>query len=81
VKVNILFFSVLKDLTGTTETTWPISPGTTLNDLLHQLYQHWPTLQEWDQSLLLAINHEYSPRETLLPNHAEIAIMPPVQGG
>ncbi|WP_166442776.1 MoaD/ThiS family protein [Phragmitibacter flavus] len=80
-KVNVLFFSVLKDLTGTAETPWPIQPGTTLNHLLEELYQHWPALKEWDQSLLLAINQEYSPRETLLPNHAEIAIMPPVQGG
>lgn len=82
-QVNILFFSVLKDITGTESVPWTISHNTppTIGSLLESLYERWPELKQWDESLLLAMNHEYVRRSTALVNNAEVAIMPPVQGG
>ena len=81
-KVRVLFFSVLQDITGTAETTVQIdTPTADVGTLLDQLYQIWPGLKDWAPSLLVAVNHVYARRGDPLPADAEVAIMPPVQGG
>ena len=45
------------------------------------LYARWPKLAEWDSSLLVALDHAYVKRDAALHDGAEVAIMPPVQGG
>lgn len=79
--VRLLFFSVLRDITGVEETSWPITPGATVADLLETLYQRWPSLRDWDSSLLVAVDQTYVKKHELLPAGSEVAIMPPVQGG
>lgn len=79
--VRVLFFSVLRDLTGCEQTEWACTPGTTLGVLLQQLQDRWPALRDWDPSLLLAIDCDYARRDTPLHQGCEVAIMPPVQGG
>ena len=80
--VRVLFFSVLQDITGTTETTVCIEePNAQVGHLLDQLYENWPRLRDWAPSLLVAVNHVYARRGDPLPADAEVAIMPPVQGG
>ena len=80
-KVRVLFFSVLKDLTGSDEVTQELAPGATVADLLTAVFTRWPGLQAWDASLLVAVDQTYARRNTPLHDGAEIAIMPPVQGG
>ncbi|WP_009962720.1 MoaD/ThiS family protein [Verrucomicrobium spinosum] len=80
-KVRVLYFSVLKDLTGIEEGEVTLTEGATVADLLTHLFQNWPTLQAWDTSLLVAVDQTYAKRDTPLHEDAEVAIMPPVQGG
>jgi len=79
--VRVLFFSVLKDLTGIDEVPVDCSTGSTMADLLDQLFLRWPKLREWDRSLLLALDQNYVKRDAALHDGAEVALMPPVQGG
>jgi molybdopterin synthase sulfur carrier subunit len=81
ITVRVLFFSLLRDLTGCAETDCSISDGSTMQQLLDQLLARWPGLAAWDRSLLLAMDQTYVARDTVLIANAEIAIMPPVQGG
>ena len=80
-KVRVLYFSVLKDLTGIEEGKVTLTEGATVADLLTHLFQSWPALQAWDTSLLVAVDQTYAKRDTPLHEDAEVAIMPPVQGG
>lgn len=80
-KLHVLFFSVLRDLTGRDAVTIDCEGCTTVNDLLVMLFSKWPKLAEWDASLLIAIDQSYVKRNALLHDGAEVAIMPPVQGG
>jgi len=80
-KVRVLFFSVLRDITATDELALECAEAATLADLLETLFQRWPKLREWDRSLLLAIDQSYSKRDAALHEGAEVALMPPVQGG
>lgn len=80
-RVNLLFFSVLRDITGADEMPWEMALPATVNDLLTALYERWPKLGEWDGSLLVAVDQAYVKRGEPLHEGCEVAIMPPVQGG
>jgi molybdopterin converting factor small subunit len=79
--VRVLFFSVLKDITSTGEVPVECPAGSTMADLLEIAFQRWPKLRDWDRSLLLALDQTYVKRDAALHDGAEVALMPPVQGG
>lgn len=80
--VRVLFFSVLRDVTGVAETRVQlVAAGASVAFLLEELFQKWPGLRPWDRSLLVAVDHVYVRRDQQLHDDAEVAIMPPVQGG
>lgn len=80
-KVRVLFFSILRDLTGESEIVIDQPAGATMMELLDHLFERWPELRAWDASLLLALDQTYVKRQTPLHDGAEVALMPPVQGG
>lgn len=80
-KLRVLFFSVLRDITGSDEIVLELPPGSTMGDLLLQIEARWPKLRDWQNSLLLALDQTYVKRDALLHEGGEVAIMPPVQGG
>ncbi|MCE9518895.1 MAG: MoaD/ThiS family protein [Verrucomicrobia bacterium] len=79
--VRLLFFSVLRDVTGTGEFDLETKPDARVSDILEQLFLRWPKLKDWDASLLVAVDQTYVKRDACLQAGAEVAIMPPVQGG
>jgi molybdopterin converting factor subunit 1 len=80
-KVRVLYFSVLRDATGMEEQTVVMPPSATVASLLAALYVQHPKLQAWDSALLTAVDHTYVKRHHPLADGAEVAVMPPVQGG
>ena len=82
--VNVLFFSVLRDLVGADHLSLSLEAGggdVALGEILARIYADYPALQGWDNSLLLAVNAEFATRDSLVHEGDEIALMPPVQGG
>jgi molybdopterin converting factor subunit 1 len=80
-KVRLLFFSVLRDVTNTDEIVLEMAEGATVADLLEQVFARWPGLKAWDANLLIALDQTYVKRDAALHENAEVALMPPVQGG
>lgn len=80
-KLRVLFFSVLRDITGTDEITVELPVGSTMADLLANMETRWPKLRDWAPSMLLALDQSYVKRDAVLHDGAEVALMPPVQGG
>lgn len=80
-KVEVQFFSRLRDLTGASRIERESPEGETVGDLLGALYQTYPGLDEWDGLLLLAIGLEYAERDQVLHEGDTVSVMPPVQGG
>jgi molybdopterin converting factor small subunit len=80
-KLRVLFFSILRDITGCEEVEWSLPAPATVDDLLNGLYQQWPALQAWEGSLLIGVDLAYVKRNEPLHEGAEVALMPPVQGG
>ena len=80
-KVNILFFSRLRDLAEISEMELDVPDSTTVADLLEALYSRMPALRDWDKSILVAAGLEFVGRDYVLQRNDQISIMPPVQGG
>ncbi len=80
-EINILFFSVLRELAARDGLIMELSQGATLGDAVSEVFRQFPNLAAWDGRLLLAVNSEYADRERVLQSGDEVALMPPVQGG
>ena len=80
-KVRVQFFAQLRDVTGVPELDMNVNANATIADLLAALYKQTPSLQEWDENILVGVGLEFVRRDYILQPNEEIAIMPPVQGG
>jgi molybdopterin synthase catalytic subunit len=79
--VRVLFFGILKDLTGLTSDTANVPCGATVTDLFSQYAQRFETLRAARSSILFARNQEFVTPETPLSDNDEVAFLPPVSGG
>ncbi|MEM8952758.1 MAG: MoaD/ThiS family protein [Verrucomicrobiota bacterium] len=80
-KVRVLVFSVLRDIVGAEEMEREVSEGATVGELVAGMKEEWPRLEDWEGRLLLAVNLEFAKPDVVLTEGAEVAVMPPVQGG
>jgi len=80
-KVRVEFYAQLRDLAGTPELDVDLAVGSTIRDLLEQVYEQKPTLRSRDQSTLVGVGLEFVERDYVVKERDEIAVMPPVQGG
>jgi molybdopterin converting factor small subunit len=46
-----------------------------------KLFASYPTLAHWQESVKVAVNQEYAEDDEVIPEQAEIALIPPVSGG
>jgi MoaE-MoaD fusion protein len=81
VVVRVLFFGILRDITGLREDTAEIPSGTSLGELFELYSERFETLRAARPSILLARNQEFSSPDALLADHDEVAFLPPVSGG
>ena len=80
-KVKVLFFGRLKELTSLVEDTRDMPDGSTLADLFSSYAQRFPALADFRSSLVASRNQEFSAWDTRLASGDEIAFLPPVSGG
>jgi sulfur-carrier protein len=80
-KVRVQFYAQLRDLVGIRELAIDVAEGSTIRDLLEQVYAQQPKLRPHDKSILIGAGVEFVDRNYRLKPGEEISIMPPVQGG
>jgi molybdopterin synthase catalytic subunit len=80
-RVKVLFFGVLKDLTGHAEQVLELAPGTTIGSLFESCFHRFETLRDKRSSILFARNREFTSADTELSENDEVAFLPPVSGG
>jgi MoaE-MoaD fusion protein len=81
VRVQVLFFGMVKDVVGRASDTLDLAEGKRLGDVFEHYALKQPRLREFASSIVLARNHEFAPVETALTDGDEIAFLPPVSGG
>ena len=80
-QVRVLFFGVLKDISGTSSEVVELRAGDSVRDLIAHYERQAPHLGHWLPSLALAVNQQYADPETRLNAGDEVALLPPVSGG
>ena len=80
-KVRLLLFAVLRDITGKSEAELSLRDGATAADVWQSLRQEYPKLANYNHPPLVAVNESYAKADTLLREGDELAFIPPVAGG
>ena len=80
-RVQVLFFGQLKDLTGRSSESLPLGDRATLHDVLAHYSQKYAPIAKLASSLALSVNQVYAAGDAVLHDGDEVALLPPVSGG
>jgi len=80
-RIHVLFFGFIHDLTGLREEQVELGEGETLQGLRRLYENRFPRLAELAGSLLFAVNQQIAGPLAVLHEGDEVALMPPVSGG
>jgi MoaE-MoaD fusion protein len=81
VRVQILFFGLVKDVVGRSQESLEVAEGSSLESVFDNFAERYPKLKELRKSLVLARNQQFSSGAETLGDGDEIAFLPPVSGG
>jgi molybdopterin converting factor subunit 1 len=79
--VRLLYFAVLRDITGKSDAVVSLKEGTRAMDVWQTLRAEYPQLSDYRQPPMIAVNESYAAPETVLREGDELAFIPPVAGG
>ena len=80
-RIKVLFFGVLKDITGSPGEDLDAGDGWLLGDVFDHYARRFPRMAEMKGSIVLARNEEFSSAAATLGDGDEVAFLPPVSGG
>jgi len=80
-QVRVLFFGMLKDLTGRGSDLLNLPEPATLGDVFVHYEEIAPRLGELAPSIAISINQEFAGLDSKVKEGDEIAFLPPVSGG
>ena len=80
-RVRVLFFGQLKEITGVAEEDAELSEGARVEDLFERYGRRFPRLAEFRPSVAASVNQEYAAWRAPLSTGDEVAFLPPVSGG
>jgi len=80
-RVHVLFFGRIRELTGMTEEFVEMPAGTTLEDLFQRYAARFPQLAGFRASLVASRNQEFTSWDAGLSPDDDVAFLPPVSGG
>jgi len=81
IRVRVLFFGRLKELTGRTEDATEFTDAGTIEQLFSLYVARHPELAEYRSSVVASRNQEFAAWDTPLRSGDEVAFLPPVSGG
>jgi molybdopterin converting factor subunit 1 len=80
-RVRVLFFGQLKEITGVSDEDAELSEGARVEDLFERYGRRFPKLAEFRPSIAASVNQEYAGWRAPLSTGDEVAFLPPVSGG
>ena len=79
--VRLLYFAVLRDITGENDAQMQLREGTRAGDVWQSLRKEYAQLANYEKPPMIAINETYATADTVLRDGDELAFIPPVAGG
>jgi molybdopterin synthase catalytic subunit len=80
-RVRVLFFGQLKEITGVAQEDAELSEGARVEDLFERYGRRFPKLVSFRSSIAASVNQEYASWRAPLSSGDEVAFLPPVSGG
>ncbi len=80
-RIKVLFFATLRDRAGTKSADLEIPAEMSVRSLKNLVVDAYPGLKETMDLVVISINREFAFDDSLVPEHAEVAMFPPVSGG
>lgn len=80
-KIRLLFFAVLRDITGRSEDVLELPEGTRTGDVWRRLRDKHSALRDYVRPPMIAVNESYVSADELLHDGDELVFIPPVAGG
>ncbi len=80
-RIRVLFFGVLRDVTGLREESIDVAEGGMAAGVFEYYSSKFPRLGEMSQSIVLAVNQKFCAPSVPLSDGDELAFLPPVSGG
>jgi molybdopterin converting factor subunit 1 len=80
-RVTIRLFARLRDLAGSGELVRELDAPATVNTVWQQLVAEQPALRDYEKTMSVAVNADYSKMSAPVRDGDEVAFLPPVSGG
>ncbi len=80
-EIIIKTFAAAKEALGFQEKRVVVGEGSTVGQVLEMLTGEYPGIASIENTLLCAVNAEYSGKEKVLHENDVLALFPPVSGG
>lgn len=80
-RLTVLYFAAARERAGREGEPLEVASGLTVRELTAQLAQLHPPLGPLLPHLRVAVNQEFVPPDSVIPDGAEVALIPPVAGG
>lgn len=80
-RIRVLFFGVLRDVTGLREDSIDVPEGGLAASVFQHYSARFPRLEEMSKSIVLAVNQKFCAPTEALADGDELAMLPPVSGG
>jgi molybdopterin converting factor subunit 1 len=80
-RVTIRLFARLRDLAGSGELVREVPDPATINSVWRSLVTEMPALSDYERTMSVALNADYSRMSAVVHEGDEVAFLPPVSGG
>ena len=80
-RVTVRLFARLRDLAGSGELVREVATPATVKTVWQALVSEMPALQEYERTMSVAVNADYSKMSASVTDGDEVAFLPPVSGG
>ncbi len=80
-RIRVLFFAAYRELVGQGFHEVTLSPGSTVGELLQELWALGDPFQHLPAAPVVAVNRAFASTDTRLSDGDEVAFIPPVAGG
>jgi sulfur-carrier protein len=80
-RVTVRLFARLRDLAGAGELVRDVPAAATVQTIWRSLVGEFPAIAEYERSMSVAVNADYSKMSAPVNEGDEVAFLPPVSGG
>ena len=79
--MTVRLFARLRDLAGSGELVREVDARATVASVWRQLVDEQPALRDYEKTMSVAVNADYSRMSASVQDGDEVAFLPPVSGG